>query len=83
LQIAFPELVSYVHTALLVVLAVYAIFEHIKRKNQAQVVLGFLHGIKPSIVSASKGEPIPRSTWEGALEKIHDMMERLQPPKKP
>ena len=82
MAIPVSDILSYVAKAIGVGLAIWAAVERSRRKIQEQVVLGFLHGIKPSIVSASRGETIPASTWAGAVEQIHDMMERLQPPKK-
>jgi hypothetical protein len=82
MHIPITDLLAFTKEFLGLLLVIWAVFERSKRKIQEQVVLGFLHGIKPSIVSASRGDPIPASTWAGAVEQIHDMMERLQPPKR-
>jgi hypothetical protein len=52
-----------------------------ERQNHDNILLGFLHGLKPSIQSARRGENVSPMFWRDTLDQIHDMMERLQPPK--
>jgi hypothetical protein len=64
-----------------VISLVIAIYQFRKRKTQDDTLNGFLHGIKPTIESAGRGESISPALWQAMLTQIHDMMERLQPPR--
>ena len=79
MYIAASEIISYSLTVLSVA---WAIFERRRRKTQGEAVLGFLHGMKPSIESAARNNPIPPSTWKGTVDQINDVLEILQPAKK-
>jgi hypothetical protein len=52
--------------------------EYFKRKNHDGVMIGFLHAIKPAIENAATTNP----ALQGYVPQIHDMLNRLQPPKK-
>lgn len=68
------------------IIAVISIVGHIvvyvKHKTLENVMLGFLHGMKPNIESASNGHAVPAATWKGVLDQVNDMLARLQPPKR-
>jgi hypothetical protein len=54
------------------------LMEYFKRKNHDGLMIGFLHAIKPAIENAAKTNP----ALQGYVPQIHDMLNRLQPPKK-
>jgi hypothetical protein len=51
--------------------------ERRKRRDNDNVMLGFLHGIKPMVEGAAQRD----SAWNGFIRQINDMLSRLQPPK--
>jgi hypothetical protein len=51
--------------------------ERRKRRDNENVVLGFLHGIKPMVEGAAQRD----SAWNGFIRQINDILSRLQPPK--
>jgi len=59
----------------------YGLYQSNKRKSNDAILLGFLHGLKPSIQSAARGDAVSPTHWQSVLDQIHDMMARLQPPK--
>jgi hypothetical protein len=67
------------------VVAVISIIGHFcvywKHKTEEKIMLGFLHGLKPLIESASKGNAMLPGAWAGAVQQINDMLARLQPPR--
>jgi hypothetical protein len=60
---------------------IYGVYQQRMRKNHDAILLGFLHGLKPSIQSAARGEIVAPKLWNDILDQIHDMMSRIQPPK--
>ena len=46
--------------------------------NKKSIMLGFLHGIKPTIESASQGSAIPPNTWALHVVQINDMISRFK-----
>jgi len=67
------------------IIAVISIIGHIvvyiRHTTVEKIMLGFLHGLKPVVESASNGHSIPAATWKGVVNQIDDMLSRLQPPK--
>lgn len=68
------------------VVAVVSIIGHFiqysRHNTQEKIMLGFLHGLKPTVESASNGHAIPLDTWTRMVSQINDMLARLQRPTK-
>jgi hypothetical protein len=64
--------------ALTIITSSLGLREYWKRRNHDDVMIGFLHRIKPAIETAAERD----SAWKGYVQQINDMLSRLQPPKK-
>ncbi len=74
---ALPNLLQWLGYILTIVASGLYLKEYWKRKSHDDVMIGFLHGIKPAIENAAATNP----AWAGYKDQIHDMLNRLQPPK--
>ncbi len=67
-------------------LAIISIIGHVVvyfiHRTEERTLLGYLHGIRPLLMSAAAGEAVGPTAWNDAVEQVNDMMQRLQPPAK-
>jgi hypothetical protein len=75
---ALPNLLQWLGYVVTIITSCLYLTEYFKRKSHDDLMIGFLHAIKPAIENAAA----TNAALQGYETQINDMLSRLQPPKK-